>query len=630
LFSGTYMLTSRVSLNLTGSPGLPIVIRSKPGEAALIRRNDNTQNILDGTLVWTYWYDLELSGGSAGLRLEGDSHHNVFDDLDIHSTASSAMFRSSDPNTITHHNIIQNCHIHDPVGMSHAAMMSFGCSDASCSFRNNLIHRNHLHSALNNQFDGGCLVLFRGSFGNVVSDNVIHDCPGNPAVFSYGTDGNEPNRLTRNIISNAMNDHCIQITSNTAAVGNVIANCDGAGIGVLPIGGTPRDILISHNTIYSDLSVSISGIAAGTNSNVLLTHNLLLDGHIYGDDIPEITISNNVGTVSGKGISTVLSAASAVGSLPSLSPTFTVVGANFHPLPAAVSNLTTSDTLSLDLDCRLGTLAGAVQTAKGTANVWSIQHTFKPDCRPCPPMTTTTTSTTTVTPMPTPKPTPKPTPTPSTTPSTTPSRTPSVTPSPTPRPTPTATFNSPTTITSMATGTPTTTFDASTATTTATATSDSNDPNASTGTTSLTSSAITTSETSVTSSVSSTLALDGSSDAIDAQSPLPAALIGGVVGGVLALLLIIAVAVAVVCRRSKKPRESAPERAETAMTATSAPPVAPSVPGRESIYGSVTANENPYEIPTATSTTIYKQTIYDRSLSQTNSIYDQATSPLQV
>jgi len=54
--------------------------RSKVGEKAIINRPKIDQNILDITVTYTYWYDIEMTGGSAGLRLQRDNRVGVFAD----------------------------------------------------------------------------------------------------------------------------------------------------------------------------------------------------------------------------------------------------------------------------------------------------------------------------------------------------------------------------------------------------------------------------------------------------------------------------------------------------------------------------------------------------------------------
>jgi hypothetical protein len=177
--------------------------------------------------------------------------------MDMHSSVD-VVFRANDGGSDTHHNIIQNCHLHDPTGPGHRRGHVLGCHSGDCSFRDNIIRHNYVHSSFASGISqGDCIEIKRGSYNNIVADNVIHDCA-YPGVFVYGKPGAPPNKVLRNVISNC-GDHCIQVTSDAVIVGNVIANCGSSGIAVQSNAGTPENVLIAHNTIYDDSPISFSG-----------------------------------------------------------------------------------------------------------------------------------------------------------------------------------------------------------------------------------------------------------------------------------------------------------------------------------------------------------------------------------
>lgn len=250
LATGTYVATSRTAVNLHGSEGAMIVIRSAPGQAAHIRRADAGQNLLDMTLSYTYWYDLEFSGGSAGLRLQGETHHNTFDKIDLHGS-QDVLFRANDGGSDVHHNLVINSELHEPTGPGTAEAMYLGCNNGDCVFRENYIVHNHIFGTDGAAIEqGDCVEIKRGSWGNVVADNTIERC-NYPGVFVYGAaNAPAPNRVLRNTIVTS-GDNCIQVTSSAVVQGNIIANCVGAGIAVQPNQGNPEAVTIDHNTILA-------------------------------------------------------------------------------------------------------------------------------------------------------------------------------------------------------------------------------------------------------------------------------------------------------------------------------------------------------------------------------------------
>ena len=82
LRAGTYKVPGYINLVMPGTEALPIVIRGADGELAVIEGipAQNTLNI-EGT--WYTLRDLEITGGSHGVRI-GTSAHARFENLDIH------------------------------------------------------------------------------------------------------------------------------------------------------------------------------------------------------------------------------------------------------------------------------------------------------------------------------------------------------------------------------------------------------------------------------------------------------------------------------------------------------------------------------------------------------------------
>lgn len=131
LGGGTYSVSGLWNVALNGNANNYIVIRSAPGQKAIINRPGVDQNIMDVVATYTYWYDLEFSGGSAGIRVRGDSHHNTWDKINVHDT-EDVLFRANDSGSTVHDNVIMNSELHHSgagVGGTAEAM----CKDASAA-----------------------------------------------------------------------------------------------------------------------------------------------------------------------------------------------------------------------------------------------------------------------------------------------------------------------------------------------------------------------------------------------------------------------------------------------------------------------------------------------------------------
>jgi hypothetical protein len=370
LKAGAYDLTRQVSMRLSGTRAAPIVVRTAPLESsrAVIRRYATNQNLLDGVVAWTFWHNLEFRGGSAGVRLQGETHHNVWDECEF-SRSVDVVFRANDAGSDVHHNIVQRSYLHDALGPGTAEIMYLGCHPGDCQFRFNLIRNNLIHGVANATAagisQGDCVEIKRGSFGNVVSDNVIHTCQ-YPGVFVYGKTGAARNYVLRNVIS-GVGDNAIQVTSDAVIVGNVIGPAGGSGVAVQANSGMPENVLIAHNTIVDNAPIRFSGTAGRT--GFVVEDNLLLGGGVVNGNGAEVVIQNNAGTTPGKGV--------VATSLPAPS---TIIGADLHP---TATTLAATGVLQKDIACKSGSYVGALQTLRDAPGNWRIVNDFKPDCNPC-------------------------------------------------------------------------------------------------------------------------------------------------------------------------------------------------------------------------------------------------------
>ncbi|MBM4361588.1 MAG: right-handed parallel beta-helix repeat-containing protein, partial [Deltaproteobacteria bacterium] len=173
LRGGTYPLSGRFGVTLRGTATLPIVVRSRDGERAHLRRDGADQNIVDvDAAEHATLRGLELSGGSAGLRISAASHLTV-EDCEIHDTADVAL-RANDGGAVYESVRILRNHLHHTSGTGEG--MYLGCNSNACQFANGTIAGNHVHHT--NQpgvTQGDGIELKEGSYGNVIADNVVHD-----------------------------------------------------------------------------------------------------------------------------------------------------------------------------------------------------------------------------------------------------------------------------------------------------------------------------------------------------------------------------------------------------------------------------------------------------------------------
>jgi len=225
LQGGTYTLTSKLTIGVSGTAALPIVIRSKDGETAHITR-DASQNVINvENAQYVVLRRLEVSKGSHGIRMLASSFITV-EDCHIHDTADVAL--SANVGGSKYQGlIIRRNHIHHTNGTGEG--MYLGCNNDGCQMFDSLIEGNYVHhtnQSTVSQGDG--IEIKQGSYNNIVRDNVIHDT-NYPCILVYGTAGKAVNLLERNAMWNC-GDHGIQAEADAIIRNNLLL---GVG-GVLP------------------------------------------------------------------------------------------------------------------------------------------------------------------------------------------------------------------------------------------------------------------------------------------------------------------------------------------------------------------------------------------------------------
>jgi len=383
LESGTYLLSSRFSIQKTGTASAPIIIRSAPGASPVVTYVNAGQNVINvENSAHVRLIGLEVTGGSHGIRIL-DSDDITVDSCHIHHTADVGLSANVPGGTYERLRLSRN-HIHDTGGTAEG--MYLGCNSNGCRLLDSIIEGNYIHHTNSpgvTQGDG--IELKEGSADNVIANNVIHDT-GYPCLITYSAVGNGgPNTIEGNLLWNC-GDHAIQSAADARIRNNIIFGAVYDGIRCQPHqAGTPANLEITHNTVLSpaDNTIRVSGITGSVvianNAVYANTGNAIrVDG-----DLSDVTITNNRGEGSTVGVGSGfdgggslaidLVAASYSGALPQ-----DVFPANGSGLAGAADpvwrapddfNLTPRDTTD-DI--------GAYRAAAGANPGWALTAGFKP------------------------------------------------------------------------------------------------------------------------------------------------------------------------------------------------------------------------------------------------------------
>lgn len=285
LRGGSYSQTARRAITCAGTPGLPIVIRSYPGERAVLTRpadNMDTQNNIE--LVQCSYLelrDLGFSGGSINIRFIG-GHHVTIEGCEIWGSGNNGIAVNSSGYTYDGL-VIRRNEIHrtgqSTSGTTEGEGMYLGCNYDACRVTNSLIENNYIHHLRANS-DGGNdgIEVKVGGSGNLIRNNVIHDNNIGtqfPGIFVYGG-GASPNVVEGNVIWNS--GEAIQVVSDAVIRNNIIFNSSVTGITASPHTqvGTMKNVTIQNNTIYG----VPEGIYVRWNSatNMILANNAIYCG----------------------------------------------------------------------------------------------------------------------------------------------------------------------------------------------------------------------------------------------------------------------------------------------------------------------------------------------------------------
>lgn len=261
LAPGTYSDRRRLEMNHRGVDGNAIIIRAK---GAILKRPDERQNSINmAGCQFLELHDLEITGGSAGIRIERQgarqSKFLLFEGLHIHHIGGVAITANHAQSTYEAL-IFRGNHIHHTAGHGEAFYLggnnAKGGSTSGVLF-NSLVEGNYIHHLNGPRISQGDGIEIKdGSYGNVIRDNVIHDTK-YPGIIVYGTDGNAKNVIEGNVIWNT-GDHGIQAAADAIIRNNIIFDTGGSGIYSCDHqSAVVGNLIIMHNTVVTEGKVAL-------------------------------------------------------------------------------------------------------------------------------------------------------------------------------------------------------------------------------------------------------------------------------------------------------------------------------------------------------------------------------------
>ena len=306
LDGGTYSLTSYFELDIAGTSALPIVIRAKSGEHPIISYVGSSQNIVNIVGAAFLTIDgIEFSGGSRGLRFIGGSDVTV-QNCHVHGTAANAIATNDDGYVYARFQFLHN--EIDHTGDTGEGFY-LGCNNDTCRIHDSIVANNNIHDlngATITQGDG--IEIKKGSYANIVRDNVIHDT-GYPGITMYDVNGEGGiNLIERNIVWNT-GDNGIQVTADAIVRNNIVLSAKASAFASNAIqGGSASNLTIINNTFLA-FADGNNGIKLNSVSGpITIANNAIYapDAHGYAiavnGTLTQLTVVSNAGVGAFNGI----------------------------------------------------------------------------------------------------------------------------------------------------------------------------------------------------------------------------------------------------------------------------------------------------------------------------------------
>ncbi|HEX6833989.1 MAG TPA: right-handed parallel beta-helix repeat-containing protein, partial [Rudaea sp.] len=250
LDDGSYLVNGAVSVTFAGTSAAPIVVRAKDGAHPVVDQvsNQNILDIVDSTFVTLD--GITFVHGSRGLRFTGGSDITVQNCV-VHDTPYNAIAANDIGYDYARLRFIHN-EIYNTGGTAEGFYL--GCNDDGCRVHDSLIANNDIHD-LNgptvSQGDG--IEIKKGSYANIVRDNVIHDT-GYPGITIYDVNGRGAvNIIERNLVWNT-GDNGIQVTADAIVRNNIVLS-EGAAASAFASNalqnGSAANLTIVNNTFFA-------------------------------------------------------------------------------------------------------------------------------------------------------------------------------------------------------------------------------------------------------------------------------------------------------------------------------------------------------------------------------------------
>ncbi len=292
--SGSYSINSYFNLEIAGTAAAPITIRPASGATVVLTRPDANQNILNvgvnNPVQYVRFEGLELTGGSLGLRLYNCSQVWV-DGCHIHHTGDAALSTNTRD---TDHLYITRNQIHDTGGTGEG--MYLGANNSAVVMHDSIIALNHVYSCFGSgpSAQGDGIELKQGSYNNWIVENLVHDT-NYPCIIVYGTDGQAPNVVERNICYNSA-DNVMQAQGEAIIRNNLLIN-GATAFHSHDHQGQTKDLQVVHNTIInSGRAMNLS--SWNNRSGMVLANNAVYSQNAEAVRFPNgsqgVTLAGNV------------------------------------------------------------------------------------------------------------------------------------------------------------------------------------------------------------------------------------------------------------------------------------------------------------------------------------------------
>jgi hypothetical protein len=228
----------------------------------------------------------------------------------VHHTAANAIAANDDGYSYANLRFIHN-EINDTGDTGEGFYL--GCNNDACRIHDSLVANNYIHDlngATITQGDG--IEIKKGSYANIVRDNVIHDT-GYPGITMYdvnntlGASNGGPNLIERNLVWNT-GDNGIQVTADATVRNNIVLSA-GAGASAFASnniqGGSAANLVIVNNTF---LMPSGNGIKLnGVTGKVTIANNAIYTPNGNAIDangtLTQVSVTANAGQGSLNGVS---------------------------------------------------------------------------------------------------------------------------------------------------------------------------------------------------------------------------------------------------------------------------------------------------------------------------------------